>query len=538
MIVPAKEVSTKAFDYIVTSGLTLAARLSEDSSITVLVIEAGAANLDDPDILAPVAAGSHLGKPQYDWAFKTVPQESCKDRSLPFNRGKGLGGSSAINFLQYHPPCRSDIDAFGELGNAGWNWDLLKDYYIKSERFIKPIETSDAMSYDLTYRGINGPLAVAYPSTMSNFEVPYEMAMHNLGINLAREPTKGTWLTPVTIDPEERVRSYSANKYYQPNACRQNLTVVVSAHVTKVVIELDENGCATAVEVEFMSEEALYTVACIHGEIFHSSLILWIETRVHLPGVGNNVQEHVFANVTCELRPEMASEYLSFDALNDPKERLRQQELYETSGTGIFATCPTCITFVPLASIKSVVKSINEGISSQQISASLQKQYQIQVKHLQDREPSCEFLLSPRFEPGPNPPTPGKQYITVAAHIASNDPLVPPRIDPHYFEHAYDLLQFILDQEPLKKLLTGTELNPGPEVQSDEQIADTVGSCSMLPLSDGGVVDRTLKVYNTTNIRVVDISVVPLHIGAHLQATAYALGEIGADIIKGKVFNV
>jgi len=142
-------------------------------------------------------------------------------------------------------------------------------------------------------------------------------------------------------------------------------------------------------------------------------------------------------------------------------------------------------------------------------------------------------------------------------HIASNDPLVPPNIDPHYFEYEYDLLQLveqikfgrkILDQEPLRKLLTGNELIPGPDVQTDEQIADfvksalsttwhTVGSCSMLPLADGGVVDSSLKVYNTNNIRIVDMSVIPLHIGAHTQATAYALGELGADIIKGKVFG-
>ncbi|KAJ6470163.1 alcohol oxidase, partial [Mycena vulgaris] len=577
-----------------TSGLTVATRLSEDPSVSVLVLEAGAANLDDPKLLTPAVFGTNFGKAEYDWAFKTVPQESCHNRSFPFNRGKGLGGSSGINFFGYNRPARSDIDAFEELGNVGWNWDLLERYYAKSEHFIEPVVKSEAMSHDVVHHGMNGPLVVAYPSVLSSFEAPYQMAMRNLGIDLIKEPfsgnTKGTWLSPVTIDPENRVRSYAANKYYQPNSSRANLIVVVSAHVTKVVTELDQDNFATAVKVVFLSDQATHTVQ-VRKEVILSAGFVYgypyilelsgigdkeilraagIQTRIHLPGVGNNVQEHISAGVICELRRDLPPEYLNFDALNDPKELLHQQELYKTSGTGIFATGSTCITFVPLAAISSAHDSlqaslaqvITDGIATKQISPSLQKQYEIQLKHLQDREPSCEFKLGPRYIPGPIPPVPGEQYLTMTAfvnhpfsrgsiHIASNDPLVPPNIDPHYFENKYDLLQFveqikfcrkIFEQEPLKTLLTGTELNPGSDVQTDEQIAEylksatsttwhTVGSCSMLPLADGGVVDNTLKVYNTTNIRVVDISVVPLHIGAHLQATAYAIGELGELVV-------
>ncbi|KAJ7176706.1 alcohol oxidase [Mycena filopes] len=621
MLAPATQVSAKAFHYI-TSGLTVAARLSEDPAVSVLVLEAGAANLNDHELLTPAAFGTHFGKPQYDWAFETTAQEGCNSRSFPFNRGKGLGGSSAINFFQYHRPAKSDIDAFEELGNAGWNWELLEPYYAKSEHFIQPIERNEAMSYDLSHHGVTGPLAVAYPGMMSNFEVPYQMVMKKLGIPLVKEPTNGTWLTPVTIDPKERVRSYSANKYYQPNAQRKNLTVVVYAHVTRIITKLNPDGHATANEVEFTSGGVLYTVGVSSEVILSAGAIMspqilelsgigdksildavGVTSNIDLPGVGKNVQEHMFASVTCELRPEVTSEYFSSDVLSDANEYLRQKELYANSGTGIFATCPTNITFVPLATIsaasdtlqKSLTSHIHDGLASEMISPSLNKQYKIQLKHLRDKEPSCEFILSPRAMPGPNPPAPGKQYVTVTAfinhpfsrgtiHIASNDPLVPPKIDPNYFEHNYGwcslrrqntiyLLQFveqikfcrkILEQEPLKRLLTGTEINPGPDVQTDKEIADflkmamsttwrkshdstlhivfmepldTIGSCSMLPLADGGVVDNKLKVYNTTNIRVVDISVIPLHIGAHTQATAYALGELGADIIKGKVLD-
>ncbi|KAJ6457413.1 alcohol oxidase [Mycena vitilis] len=594
MILPPKE----------TAGLTLATRLSENSFASVLVLEAGPANLDDPDILSPAKFGTRFGNPQYDWGFQTVPQESCKGRVFAFNRGKGLGGSSALNYMQYHRPSKSDIDAFEELGNQGWNWELLEPYYSKSEQFIQPVKNSDALNYALDHHGVD-VLAVSYPPILSTLEVPYEMAMKNLGIPLAEQPfagnTTGTWLTPMTIDPTEGIRSYSANvmssfellfdselrtsqRYYQPNASRENLTVIVCTHVTKIVTEVDENGCATAVEVVFLSEEAHHTVKVGKEVILSAGTIMspqilelsgigntpileraGIQTQVHLPGVGENVQEHVFASVYAELRPEIVA------------------EIYENSPASFFGMAPTCVSFVPLASIssahetlhESLAKSIYEGRSSNRIPPSLQKQYDIQLKHLQDNEPSCEFILWPLFKPIPNVPAPGKQHLTTTAllnnpfsrgsiHIASSDPLVPPDIDPKYFECEYDLLQLveqikfcrqIIDQEPLKEFLTGVEIRPGPDVQTDEQIADylkstlsttwhTVGSCSMLPLTDGGVVDNHLKVYNTTNIRVVDISIVPLHIGAHLQgegllfyplmlliiygtATAYALGELG-----------
>ncbi|KAJ6593509.1 alcohol oxidase [Mycena capillaripes] len=629
MLLSAAQISGGTFDYVVigggASGLTVATRLSEDPSVSVLVIEAGPSNLDDPDILTPIAFGTHFGKEKYDWNFRTLPQRLCQNRVLPFNRGKGLGGSSAINFFQYHRPAKSDIDAFGELGNKGWNWDLLEYYYSKAEQFVEPTIKSEGMGYDLSSRGVKGPLTIAYPSIMSNFEIPFQIALKSLGVDLVKEPfsgnTKGTWLTPVSIDPDQRVRSYSANKYYQPNASRKNFTVIASAHVTKILSETNTHGITTATHVEFINNGSRHIVKVGKEVILSAGAIMspqvpkfqigiipnttrpqilelsgigdpeilraaGVEPRVHLPGVGNNVQEHIYAGVTREIRPELVGEYYSVDSLHDPEERARQQNLYRTSGTGIYGTSPSSMAFLPLASISSTLQNSitksHDAERSNQTFPSLEKQYHVQREHIRHEEPTCEFIFTPRFRVGPNPFIPGKQYITVATflnhpwsrgaiHISSSDPLVHPNIDPHYFEHEYDLLAFveqlkfcrkILEQEPLKRLLTPTEVNPGPDVKTNEQVSeylkssltsswrelyaeefidllkpvfeDTVGSCSMLPLTDGGVVDNNLKVYHTTNIRVVDVSIIPLHVGAHLQATAYALGELAADLIKGR----
>ncbi|KAL0571104.1 hypothetical protein V5O48_010851, partial [Marasmius crinis-equi] len=114
------------------------------------------------------------------------------------------------------------------------------------------------------------------------------------------------------------------------------------------------------------------------------------------------------------------------------------------------------------------------------------------------------------------------------------------------FVEQIKFARLILEQKPLKDLLAETEVNPGSNVQTDEDIRaylrnvatttwHAIGTCSMLPLQYGGVVDNKLRVYKTANIRVADLSVIPLHIGAHMQATAYAVGELAADIIKNKV---
>jgi len=137
-------------------------------------------------------------------------------------------------------------------------------------------------------------------------------------------------------------------------------------------------------------------------------------------------------------------------------------------------------------------------------------------------------------------------------HSTSADPRKEPTFDPRYMHEGVDLdvltemVKFARDLSqiaPLKDMIVG-EVNPGPEVKDEDQLRDwikkcfgttwhTAGSCSMLPRASGGVVDPELKVYGTNNVRVVDLSVVPLQFAAHPQATVYAIAEQAADIIKG-----
>ncbi|KAJ7866482.1 alcohol oxidase [Mycena leptocephala] len=606
-----------SFDFVIvgggTCGLTLAARLTEDPELSVLVIEAGSANLDDPKILTPGLWHIHFNDPRYDWGFTTVEQENLAGRKVYFPRGKGLGGSSAINFFQYHRPAKADIDAFETLGNPGWNWNLLKKYYMKAETFIPPQIKHETMSFDVNERGSNGPLAYGYALTLSNLERPYHEALSKVGITRADEPfsgeTNGTWLTTVSIDPINRVRSYAANMYYQPNAARPNLTVLVSAHVKKLILK-HESGAVTADRVRFVHGGKDYEISVAKEVILCAGAIMspqilelsgigspevltkaGIDVNVTLPGVGENVQEHIHSESSYEIRKDKEDAFKTFDCLSDPAVAAQQFAEYKLHGTGICGMAPICITTAPLVAISPEATSLTQSlkdwvqaeVASGKLSAARQKQLTILLSHIADQEPECELILTQTFNSKPNMPKPGYKHITVNGHInhpisrgtihvKSNDPMEAPVIDPRYFESDYDLQVFIemfkfnrrlVQQEPLRSILSGIEVNPGPECQTDEQIAGlcdghtkdvgiqsctdwlkahfnstwhTVGSCSMLPLEDGGVVDTKLKVYNTTNIRVVDISIIPLHIGAHTQATAYALGELGVLLFSGWIF--
>ena len=118
-----------------TAGLVVATRLSEDESLKVGVLEAGSAAYDDPRINVPGRFGETLGT-EHDWQFETIKQDGLGGRSLPFPRGKVLGGTSALNFMTWNRGCKEDYDAWENLGNHGWSFqDLL--YVFKRENSLQ-----------------------------------------------------------------------------------------------------------------------------------------------------------------------------------------------------------------------------------------------------------------------------------------------------------------------------------------------------------------------------------------------------------------
>ena len=128
-LLTADDFSRKSYDFIVigggTAGLVVARRLAEaNASFTVGVLEAGGIARNDDKVEIPGYYGQSLGG-RHDWHLETIPQKGLRGRSLPWPRGKVLGGTSALNYMAWNRASKEDYDAWADLGNLGWGWDDL-----------------------------------------------------------------------------------------------------------------------------------------------------------------------------------------------------------------------------------------------------------------------------------------------------------------------------------------------------------------------------------------------------------------------------
>ncbi|KIJ50029.1 GMC oxidoreductase, partial [Sphaerobolus stellatus SS14] len=563
-----------------TSGNALAARLTENPEISVLVLEAGQAWDNDPNVEMPTGFPKQLGNPEYDWIFKTVSEF---DMNL-YAFGKGLGGSSNMNFMMWSRPGKDEIDAWEKLGNKGWNYENFIPYIRKAEKYVHSVLTI---------------ISVLIIST--SFHVPPESIikrekLQTQGIPLVDDPINGkysgTWTCATTTNPNTLARS-SAFKGY--------------SYVIKILIDSAKSDSVTATGVEFTHGDATYTVGANKEVIVSAGALkspqilelsgigdpkvlepLGIDLKVDLPSVGTNMQDHAAdISVSWEVTPE--SGINSLDKLGDPE--FLQQELgaYFSQKRSLLANVVSGVSFLSLQHItdkaKDIIAKHEKALEENPPkSAALKKQYDIQMARLKNPDmPVFEIIVNPVLTGWVNKAETGKCYISLVfvlsnpfsrgtAHITSKDPTTYPALDANYFDHQIDLdimveaFKFgrdLANHEPFKKVVA-REANPGPNVETEVDIIKhikdnlctvwhTSGTLPMLPKEDGGVVDPKLKVYGTSNIRVVDISIIPLQLSIHTQSTstvipshlriqctsfflaiAYGIAEKAADIILGK----
>ncbi|KAF9259119.1 alcohol oxidase [Marasmius fiardii PR-910] len=600
------QVQGQSFDYIVvgggTAGLVVASRLSEDPGVSVLVLEGGNPNLDEPLISRPAQFGFQFNNPQFDWEYKTTPQELAREKQFPWNRGKSLGGSSAMNFSAWTLPPKQDIDDWERLGNKGWNWENLSKYHDKAVKYV-PLETDQSLDpeiresmkiWDLKHHSPGtGPLVITHPRTYLDIDAKAAKAF--LGAGVPRSPApyhgepKGFYRMLNNVDPKTHLRTYATNAYFTPISARGNLLVLPTAYAHSLVTdgEGDGNIVATGVRFSYGKDKSAHVVHAKKEVILSagglkSSQILelsgigredvlsriGVPVKVSLPGVGENIQEHMFITVAFELKDSAAE---TLDILRDEKEIVKQVELL-SKGLGLYTTGLTNIAWLPLSEVtprsdrlfEEEKKQIEEDIRNNKYPPGLIEQYRIQLERVQNGIPSSEFASLAGFLSMAKPPLPNKRYFTLFSllnygfsrgtiHASSKDPFADPEMDPHYFEHEIDrqtlvagikFARRIAQTAPLRDEIA-VEYSPGPEIQTDQQLTEwvhkgmsttfhTAGACSMLPREHHGVVDNHLKVYGTRNIRVVDLSIVPLHFASHPQATIYAMAEQASDIIRGR----
>jgi choline dehydrogenase len=501
------------YDYIIigagSAGCVLANRLTADSETTVLLLEAG--NPDTkPEIQIPSECINLLGS-EVDWGYFSEPEPYLNNRKIFCPRGKVLGGSSSINVMIYIRGNPHDYDHWQELGNLGWSYQDILPYFKKSEHQQRGADA---------YHGVDGELSVTdlvAPAVISQRFVETAVAMgydNNPDFNGRQQEGVGFYQSTI----KDGKRHSTAAAFLTPILQRSNLTTTTGALVTRLLFE----GTRT-VGVEYIHKGTLHQ-AKVNWEVILSAgafdspkllmlsgigdaehlQALGISVVLDVPGVGQNLRDHVYAPVT-------------YQATQDLHPDITSSGLGEA---GLFLHSDSNLDVAP----------------------------DLQCF-------SSPILLAP---PGSNHSGSGFFGVASLTHpqnigsvsLRSCDPKDTPLIRLNYLQNPADVQKLVTGVKLLRKLFEasgfdefrGEELAPGIDMTSDEALAayvrdacdsvyHPIGTCKM-GTDPMAVVDPELRVHGIEGLRVVDASIMPTLTTGNTNAPTIAIAEKAADLIK------
>ena len=531
------------YDYIIvgagSAGCVLANRLSADPAVTVLLLEAGG-----PDTKLEIqipAAYSRLSRSDVDWGFSTEPQAHVLNRRMYLPRGKTLGGCSSINAMAYVRGNRADYDEWAALGNTGWSYDEVLPYFKRSEH-------NEQLGGH--YHGQHGPLHVTFAQ---RFRTPVADAFveacqqsglpANPDFNGAEQ--LGAGLFQFTIKGHKR--HSTAGAFLKPVLQRPNLKVITHAHTRRVLIRNDR-----AVGVEFITGKSTTEAAYATREVilsagsYNSPQLLMlsgvgdaeelrqhqIPVKKHLPGVGKNLQDHLFLSVSALTTVPTANYYLR------PHNQVLGILNYLLFRKGIFTTSPLeANAFLKLTDSPDPVDF----------------QLHFAPIHIgNDYKPDFyDATTYPRTNGFTILPTILKPGSRGYVGLRSSGPLDAPVIQPNFLSEEDDVHTLIKGTRRALEVMEArtldrfrTQIITPPDRTSDEgillhikKILETVyhpvGTCKM-GQDEMAVVDHELRVHGIEGLRVVDASIMPRIIAGNTNAAVIMIGEKGADLVLGR----
>jgi choline dehydrogenase len=525
----------EGYDYIVvgggTAGCTLAARLSEDASVTVCLIEAGGSGkrwyVDVPAAILIAQRSAAL-----NWRFQSEPQPQLNGRRIGVPRGKGLGGSALINGMVYFRGHPRDYDDWSQSGATGWSYREVLPYFCKSEH--------NEDFGDTIYHGSSGPMNVRSVRGPNPLNQSFFAALAGLGYparrDLNAEDSEGMSLRQLSI--RGGIRETTARALLYPAMGRRNLTVLTDLRVTRVVLE---GRRAVGVEAGRRIIRARREVVLAAGAIQSPQVLLLsgigdaehladvgVPLRHHLPGVGRNLHDHMASPVHMSM-DHTASYGLSWRTIPRNLRVLAQYALFRSGplSNNVFESA---------AFLKTL-----PGLDRPDV--------QLVLQTAKRPKPSFPFPLGHGFAISPvclYPRSRGRLML------ASADPLAAPRIDPNLLSDPSDIQPLLRGIRLSRQIFASaafakyraTETEPGQGAQSDSALIDyiraqaytvhhPVSTCRM-GTDPGAVVDSQLRVVGLEGLRLADASVFPSIIGGNTNAAVVMVAEKAADLILGR----